>query len=271
MAYYRILSGRNFEYYETYMLMVASFFLGWVLYRFVESPPVAQRAGSNSLVLYALIALLGGFTAYDAIRTTNKMQGDFILSSDVKTYLNYRYDNNPRIAECRVDNRIIDPDSACLYGEKNNSKIVLWGDSHADQIVYPLAKVFSKDGYSVLEYAIAGCPPITDVESPNGNRKCNENSRVILDHLVNTNEVHYVLLHAYWIGYFNENLILPSDVLTIKKSLEHVVNTLTKSGKEVFLIDSVPRMKVNPPLYMARRALLKYVSSDDIFFKRERI
>ena len=199
----------------------------------------------------------------------------FQLSNKVKHFLSYRYDNNPRRKECRIDNKIIDPANACLYGDITLPSVAFWGDSHVDQIISSLVKPFELYGFSIKEFAVSGCPPIIDVESINAQRMCSENSKVILKYLKNTKNIKHVFLHAYWIGYLDDSLIYPTnssnsdDLSSIKNSFKKVVKELIASGKKVYIIYPVPRMRVNPPLYVARRALFNVGELDPVVTLRQ--
>jgi len=72
------------------------------------------------------------------------------------------------------------PNSACTFGDVNGTKtMVLVGDSHANAWEPALAAFASANGFKLVQYAMAGCPPglyPNDVD-PNTNRlytTCNE-------------------------------------------------------------------------------------------------
>lgn len=72
------------------------------------------------------------------------------------------------------------PDSECTFGDVNGAKtMVLVGDSHANAWEPALAAFASANGFKLVQYAMAGCPPglyPNDVD-PNTNRlytTCNE-------------------------------------------------------------------------------------------------
>lgn len=269
-AYYRTLEGRGLELYETTGSIAVSVVIAFLLYAMVEKP--FRRTKSpfkyfGRLYVFTLIAIALTFS-YKGI---NKDLPQYNLASEVEDYLKFRYDNNPRIGECRVGNKVMNPEEACLYGDENLPRVALWGDSHADQIAMPLSEAIERHGFSTLEFAVAGCPPIANVKSPSGRRMCTENTEAILDYLTGQDEINHVFLHAYWTGYFDEGLISPQTVEpgqttedAIRDSFEFVVNELTDAGKKVHIIYPVPKMRVNPPLFMARRALGGYSLSNDV-------
>lgn len=260
MAFYRVLLGRDLEKMEPLLLIALSILVGAILYYAIEVP-FQKRSHIYRSTSIGYVFLLSTILFF-ASNTLDFSQEK--LSSEVKQYLKYRKDNNPRIKECRTRKLFIVPEEACLYGALNNTKVALWGDSHADQLVDPLAHEFNKYNYSVLEFAIPSCPPITNSKSLNRS-KCGDNAKLILNYIIENKDIKHVVLHAYWTGYFDNGLILPElDSISLHSSFRGVIKKLLKSGKKVHLIYPVPKMKVNPPLYMARRTMLNDKFSDSI-------
>lgn len=258
LAFYRTLSGRGLQGLEPEAIIAASVATGALLYFTVEKPFQIKKNTFRSTILAMPIIALACMSLYFSKKYSEKPVNEYSIPTQSQKFLQYRYDNNPRISECRTSNKIIDPDAACLYGKPGGKKAALWGDSHVDQLVYPLSKEFEKLGYSILEFSISGCPPITEIESALGQRKCTENSERILNYLAYNNEIEYVILHAYWIGYLDEGLIQnASKNRTLEESFQSVLRILINAGKKVYLIYPVPKMKVNPPLFLARRALFE--------------
>jgi|APSaa5957512535_1039671.scaffolds.fasta_scaffold29372_2 peptidoglycan/LPS O-acetylase OafA/YrhL len=258
MAFYRVFLGRNLEGVEPLLLIFLSILVGVILYYAIEKPFQKKgnifRLTSISYVFFLSTILFFTPNAVDFFKNQ--------LSPEVKNYLKFRKDNNPRLGECRKS--LVVPEEACLYGASNNPKVALWGDSHADQLVDPLAKEFNKYNHSVLEFAFPGCPPITNSKSPN-KRNCTVNAKLTLNYLVKNKDIKHVILHAYWTGYFDNGLISPeSDSISLHSSFRGVIKELLKAGKIVHLIYPAPAMKVNPPLYMARRAMMNYEFSDSL-------
>lgn len=259
-AYFRILNGRKSSDLESMILIGISIIFSIIVYILIERPSQSTNKKSRATLYFFTISSWFLILIF-ACQTQNKELPQFNLESNVAKFLNFRYDNNPRLDECRTDQRIIDPTKACLYGDKNLPGIAIWGDSHVDQIVAALADEFNKYGYSIKEFSIAGCPPLLDIEPIGVNRNCSKNAEIILSYLIDNKKIQHVFLYAYWIGYIDDGLIMPNAseanrMKSIKNSFETLVSTLTRSGKTVHLIYPVPKMKVDPPLYLARLALM---------------
>jgi len=252
---YRTIMGRDFSFMESMLLLLFTFVIAILLYKVIEKPFQKRNRKKNFFILIIVLFSIGLLVVSN--KNMNKNIRDYVVEERVQKYLSFRYDNNPRIKECRISNKIIMPNKSCTYGEKGNKiKIVLWGDSHIDQIVTPLSKELNKFGYRTIEFSIAGCPPIIGVDVQNKRRKCYQNSKTILNHILSKKEYTDIILFAYWTNYINNNDItikettLGDDKIII--ALRKTINILQNNGKRVHIIYPVPRMKVNPPFYMAR-------------------
>ena len=270
-AYYRVINGRKLESVESVFLILVSLIVAGVLYFLIEKP-FQSRSKLLKIFSHSYVFFLFSLTCIVSYKGINGDLTKHNITAEVSELLKFRYDNNPRLRECRVSNRAMVPRQACLYGDPSLPQVALWGDSHADQLVFPLSQEFNKYGHSILEFSIAGCPPIINIKSPQGHRFCSENAKVILEYLSNNDEIEHVFLHAYWIGYLDKNLIFPekedgnnlSDLELLELSFKTVLKTLIESGKKVHLIYPVPQMKVNPPLFLARNKLLAHSSNQVI-------
>lgn len=256
-VFYRIIRDRDFYFYESILLIILTFVLGYLLWRFVEKPfQDTKQKYVNYKILF--IILIGISLIFLSHRDMNKKPSDYILKDNIKQYLSFRYDNNPRLKECRIDNKIIIPENACKYGDPSQfATIVLWGDSHMDQIAMPLSKELTKWNYTSVEFSVSGCPPITNVDIVDKNRMCYQNSKIILDYIVNNDIYTDVVLFAYWTNYALKNRITTKDgqfvsLKTLKKHFKHTIEALHKKGKRIHIIYPVPQMDVNPPFHKAR-------------------
>jgi peptidoglycan/LPS O-acetylase OafA/YrhL len=258
MAFYRVFLGRNLDAIESILTIFLSILVSVILYYVIEKP-FQKKSNFFRMISISYVFILS-IILFFTPNTLNFFKKQ--LSPEVKHYLKFRKDNNPRLAECRKS--LVVPEEACLFGTPNNPKVALWGDSHADQLVDPLAKEFNKHNYSVLEFAFPGCPPITNSKSPN-KRNCTVNAKLTLNYLVTKKDIKHVILYAYWTGYFDKGLISPaSNSISLHSSFRGVIKELLKAGKIVHLIYPTPEMKVNPPLFMARRAMINYKLNDSI-------
>lgn len=257
-AFYRMAKGKNFEAIETVILVLISIFLALVLFLLIEKPLQVRKHNkiwiSRSYVLFLFLFLF----LFQANQSRDIDQ--YKIPSEVNKFLKYRYEDNPRWKECRTEYmQILDPKKACLYGPAIFPKTVLWGDSMADQLLPPLANEFIRYKHSILEFSVAGCPPFVNESTKS---YCIENSKAVLNFLIKNKSIKHVILHAYWPFYFNQS--------QEKNMFEKVIVSLINSGKEIHIIYMPPNMIVDPPLLLARRALIGYgLNRSDIFISKQ--
>lgn len=228
-----------------------------ILYYLVE-----KKFNKVSIYSLPLYVYCGIFTVFGGCLIFFKSN---VLPIDAEHFVSFRYENNPRMHECRVTNKIIDPLKLCEYGNKSTTsrKYFIWGDSHVDQLVVPLSEVLTNYGYSLKEASIAGCPPILKFIPQNKERRCLQNNKIIYDYLINDKSITDVVLHAFWIGYFDNGLRSKhNDIQILVNSFSQMILDFEAKGKIVHVLYPVPQMNINPPLYLARRALLSnYVTT----------
>lgn len=156
------------------------------------------------------------------------------------------------------------PVESCLFGRKGSGSYntVLWGDSHADQLVPGLEKHAEKNKFSGRRITKSACPPLLGamrVEITGQERHdCKKFNDSVIDLLTNDVNIKTVILTARWTKYTegqnrsnegdfayltNENFKEPSkknsrDVFSV--ALNETVKKLVTSGKKVILIGPVP-------------------------------
>ena len=132
--------------------------------------------------------------------------------------------------------------------------LVVWGDSHADQLKPLFIETGSKNGLRVMELSFPGCPLIPGVQRRDvSGVDCSENDRV-LEYLLSDRSIELVILHAYWQHYIDgRNAYLLGE--GIESGLRRLVSRLSEAGKDIILIGPVPKHPVNPRLFMAKAAL----------------
>ncbi|MFM6927921.1 MAG: acyltransferase family protein [Bdellovibrio sp.] len=253
-AFFRIYRDRDLTATEDAICFALSIGLASIIWKFIETPFPKADSLRNKIVHHGapVLALILLFLANQG---RQEKLSAFNPSKQVQSILKYRSDNNPR--KCRAET-LINFQEACVYHRENKKVAVLWGDSHSDQIASPFADSLAEHGYSTLELAVAGCPPLLNAKTVNIPRECEKNADAIVNYLIANKNIKTIFMHAYWQGYFEDKLIAAADSASLSfegdmiRIFKKTLNTLTASGKNLVIIRAVPRMPVNPPFALAR-------------------
>ena len=227
-------------------LIFVTFLLAYLSWRFVERPfrnrqlitrrRIFEMAIAGSILLF-VIGTIGTFFSPR-------------VKAEVAAALLAQSDNNPRFGECRDQL----PAEACTYGDDVDPTIVVWGDSHADQLMPLFDGIGKHTGRAFLEYAFPSCPPligVTSIRQPSA--RCEEKNRLALDAVLSDGGIELVVLHAYWQLYVDEEAAATVDAAaTIGDAFDRTIGRLVDGGKSVLIIKGIPTMPVDPPEFYAK-------------------
>ncbi|MBV1929247.1 MAG: acyltransferase [Gammaproteobacteria bacterium] len=182
-------------------------------------------------------------------------------------------------------------DKPCVLVSNQEKLVFLYGDSHAQALMFEAKRAFAKTNYGLLFAATSACPPVQGVyRADNPNKKaCYEQNNKIYEDIVNNPLIEYVILSARWtLGMegvrFNnmeggvEHGPKPQlDIVENGKYLLHEdyshreliakayidsIQYFLDSGKKVILIYPVPEAGWNVPDYISR---FNWIKSDTTF------
>jgi peptidoglycan/LPS O-acetylase OafA/YrhL len=234
---------------ETRLLAVlASILLAWLTYKFIEIPlrfKVSVKFKVSYLCLAGIAVGLVGFTTFknNGVQFANKDKQEYIdYFENSMPNLNY-YVNAGLPSKYRDECNFYDFDSyhrgmptkkpkasiaESCYKSKSNKKILIWGDSHAQQLYYGLSKNLPED-VSILQVASSACIPNTPSQmSQKDSEYCRKSNEVALNTV--KNEVPDVVILAQMSGHDVDN-----NLIQISKEIK-------KYGvKNVILIGPAPR------------------------------
>ena len=243
-------------------LCAVTFGLAYLTWRYIEKP-FRERKRLSSVQILGLASAMS--TGLVAIGLAGHLQNGFEqrVNGRVLSLSGYEEDVNPRLKECRSGgSKLIPPQASCVYGTNPVPRIALWGDSHADQLAVPLEELVKSRSESFIEFAYAGCPPLTNViriDSPES--RCSDYNLQVMNYLMETDSIDTVVMHAYWIGYIDGGLLKAvgaqpgSNTDSIARELASVVQRLVRARKKVILVFPVPKMPFNPPHYLAKKLM----------------
>lgn len=214
------------------MLLLFSFALAHITYRFVEEP-IRKKAISRKLIGTllggALIVLLISFSSYRwgfLVREMSPLRSALSKVPDLQTA--YRWKT------CFLDSRTQMPeefDSACAQEVKEGERVLLiWGDSLAAQLYPGLNAIHQFHHLSLVQRTASSCPPAMEIDiSHNGN--CDAINHATRQYIKKV-KPYAVVLNGRW-----ENGERPLD-----DRIKSIIQFLKKNGVEkVLLIGPAPR------------------------------
>lgn len=214
--------------------VVISLMLAWLTYKFVEIPVRSSPRAGAVLIMFFLISFVGvgGFYVYKGgakdIRGLKQVAGDL----GHEKYFDYLSDNYYTCTEKTVrDNALIHEGHIRCMQSKSSSKIdiAIIGDSHAEHLFNGLAKALPDVN---VAYYIKASPPFAS----------NSEFKEIYNFIIGSQSTKKVLITMHWIKRLSQ---VPSD-----STVEHEVfassESLLASGKEVYIVDDIPRFPFDP-------------------------
>lgn len=227
-------------------VLVSSFLLAWLSYKFIETP-IRRRKNSKPVVatLLGLSLALGilGIAIYkfDGIPSRISAITDYKeMPTEIQEMLNPNFGGDVgkdwREHDCFLakDERPEKYKSDCI---EHNSKplVFLWGDSHAAAL-YSGLKAFQRDNsFSIAQYTASACPPVL-----NWDGTINKLCREINDHnisLIRQTKPEIVMLEAAW--YWSE--------YDWRKVSETIAELKKIGTPKIVLIGPVPKWKDRVP------------------------
>lgn len=139
--------------------------LGWLSYRFIETPARARlvrlpRRAEFAAILAALLVIV---VPSQVVKMLGGVPGRF--SPDVQAIFAEANNGNPRLMECQGNSKT--PVGECTYGGPDLGIIVL-GDSHAGAVVRAVEKALPSPSLHVLDWTLAGCTIIAGLQKVGG-------------------------------------------------------------------------------------------------------
>jgi peptidoglycan/LPS O-acetylase OafA/YrhL len=251
-------------------VFAASLILGYLTWRFVESPFRNPQIGSQTKVFVgwgistAILLLLSSLI----IRTAG-FPGRFSL--EVQHYLSFKIKAN-HWKQSAVN--LSKPGDSKIFGAAGvTPTFALWGDSHATSILPGMEAVAKEQGLSFKKFGIEGVPPAVGIaiKSYKTPQDFINYSQAILDLLVADRSIKIVILHARWSNYIKNEMssggastqlhgqsnISQSELEQFYASkIKYTVEMLLASGKKVVLIYPIPELEVRVPEFLAKKAMI---------------
>jgi peptidoglycan/LPS O-acetylase OafA/YrhL len=269
-GYYAI---RELTTMESAALVVASFAVASLSWRFVERPFRKPRNAAPSRISFALAATGIACAAVTGtfIYLAQGIPGRF--SPEVDTLSSYAFSMNPKSDRCGNVDLQLEPSSPCTIGDASRATQFLWGDSHAGALFGALDDM-AKTGPGTIYGATPRCPPLIGIGS---DEDCIRGNDRKLAFVLSHPEIRSVILAARWSLYVNGRATKLGPAETdgsvpelrtrdgrmlkqfsmearheFRRGLDRLITRLLASGKKVVLVYPIPETGYDVPSTLAR-------------------
>lgn len=226
-----------------------SVILAWVTYKIVEIPMRQEAHNKTKVKLLVFFMIIVGYIGYN---TYQKDGLEFRKYSTLKGYngdighLEYHKFIAKKYFICKPD--IVAKESLkyegftrCMQSKSDsNIDIALVGDSHAEHLFLGVAEALPSKN---IVFYIKGSSPFMG----------NPEFKNIFNSIISSKSIKKVILTQYWVGRYPS---IPTNT-SLDKELIKVIDKLSDSGKDVYLVDDVPTFPFTPDKCQVKRWLAK--------------
>jgi hypothetical protein len=278
---------------ETAILTALSFALAVLSWRFVERPFRSGTLGWRRPVLFRGAGIAMSATAACAALLVFGHGWPQRFSPAIRTILAGASDHEPRISECfglTADD--VRKGRLCPIGAKvQQASFLLWGDSHADALIPAVQSIARREGRGGLFAGTDSCPPLLGVKRADTAKCAAFNDAV--GEIATSKSIREVILEARWAknaegSSFGQEpagrVRLYDDISpgrteretrdVFYRGLDRTVRLLTRAGKKVILVASVPEVGFPVPAYLARAKMAdpdaKLTTSAAVYGERQK-
>ena len=255
---------------ESAVLVIASFLVSALSWRFVEQP-FRKRAVApkpRHAYLFGGAATATGACIGAVIIATQGLPGRIdpeilrIGTRDNHVH-EFRHCHSRSLAELR-EGRI------CTIGDRSKEpSFVIWGDSHADMHVPALDEAARRAGKSGLVTTKGGCPPLNGVRKAwiaDDPRSCEAYNDEVVRMIMRSGSIRNVIMAGFWkrqVAGFKGRFFTDAQSTEVsaeetkrvfKRAMVRQIDAL--AGKKIYIVADVPYVGHELPLVIARSLLL---------------
>ena len=267
VVFYKELFGYHLELSDQIVLVALSLLLAYLMWRYVEQKFRTQQKlpeqTSNKMFNSGLAASILGVIVICSLIIRDSGLTWRLDQKAQKIYQAYAAEESNTLA-CKdgVKRRL----RIGCFGDqsKEESKVILIGDSHGMNFLYGLSDLFKKMGIKGEKKVTLGCPPIkgvtiSDPASPKYSRNC-AGSRKNVFNFIQKEEYEVVILAGRWALYTNLNwrgdarivsqrflTSSPQDEMSqdrsrflFRKAMDDAIRELVEDGVKVIVFGQVP-------------------------------
>jgi peptidoglycan/LPS O-acetylase OafA/YrhL len=230
-------------------LLLASFLLAWISYRFVEQPIRNRQILRTNRQVFCFSAAVAGFLFLVSLGLwatdgyPKRLPVEAVNFAKGKDDWSTRFGGDTKIEEI--------PDRLTRLGNSGSTpEVFVWGDSHAMAILPAVDAACKKLGIGALASKSSSSAPVVGWQSRylgQGEETMKYNQAVLeaIQKLSSKGGLHTVILAARWSGYSN------GHNLEFNLALRKTVDEITQSGCRVVILHEVPNFPFEAPKALA--------------------
>jgi peptidoglycan/LPS O-acetylase OafA/YrhL len=234
MSFSTIVSSQFAEPWYRAGAVALSVALAWITYKVVETPVRKSRTNTNAAVLAVMMVMVAALgisvfrgTLFD-LRQVSPMAQDMGHTR----FFDYMKANFYPCADegVRAQSETYEIYTRCMQSRADKDvDVAIIGDSHGEHLFVGLAKAMDQH---TVAYYIQSSPPYLS----------NPRFKYIFDYVKDHPSIKKVLITMHWIQRIDE---IPAGS-TLEAEVYSTVEYLESLGKEVYLVDDVPRFPFGP-------------------------
>jgi len=231
--------------------ILMSVLMGAASYYFIEKRTWLKERpqGLLQLVFFKpfVISFIACLICIYVVQAEGVWQRDNITPNEQFIFSNVKH--SPLRSQCHTGgNQYLKPSEACHYFSSQSSWAI-FGDSHAVELAYGLAKELKKHNDGVEHYSFSDCPP--SYNSRSKNQYCDNWSNETINYINTKDSIENVVIsYRYSYALFGENGIQPVDEnktdidyrKKILNSLDQIIKTFSATKKHVYVILPIPEL-----------------------------
>jgi peptidoglycan/LPS O-acetylase OafA/YrhL len=224
------MSGRDLNWMDRFGMLLLSFLLAGLSWRFIEQPIRLKRQWWSSKRL-VFLALIGAFSVFSFGLANVAMNGmPFRLSVYVQRAAEATFINTPR-DECfrRGDSTKDAPEQFCSFGVVGSvdPELALWGDSHANQYLTAVSDAATNINIAGIIATQSACSARKIESKATTISACEKFNQEVYQYISSHATIKTVILGKWWADIDNAPLLT-------------LIRDLVSQGKKVILIGALP-------------------------------
>ncbi len=287
------LRSESWPAWITPALVAVSFLLGWLSWRFIETPFRRREKWSRRGIF--IFSLTGIAVLFGCAVLVQKSSLFFkLLPPEANRLAAFRLSKNPLGDEGFADNAVAT--APYIYGDRSvPPRMALWGDSHANMLAWALHERALAARESFRFYGRSSTVPLPGAPlfSDRSRRDGQEYTDAVMNELLKDDQIKFVILAARWAYYVEGTTaaygpaeagpnrtggVLATDNPreAFAALLRDLVTRLQQSGKTVALFYPVPEPARRVPQFLAEAVLSgrdpasARLPAEGVFFERQR-